>query len=175
MSDTTATLLDNNLKRTTLRNLSLNKEHTKHHLSVVNLIDSDKKCYDFDKLNLNNNSVDGLEYKEETYYFIEFKDERVYSFDHNWAKTMAIISKVFQSINEILSLYIKNQIPKKEFYNKKLKFIIVFSSSKSTDFNDFKTLQTILTEKYGSIFNVDIVNETIFLNDYVDTNKIGIN
>ncbi|MFH6970526.1 hypothetical protein [Flavobacterium petrolei] len=175
MSNITVGLLDNNLKRNTLKNLSLNKEHTKHQLSVSNLLDSDKKCYDFDKLNLNNNSVDGLEYKEETYYFIEFKDERVYNFEHNWAKTMGIISKIFQSINEILNLHIKNQVPKIEFYNKKLKFIIVFSSSKSTDFNDFKTLQTILTEKYGSIFNVDIVNETMFLTDYVDTNKIGIN
>lgn len=175
MNDITANLLDNSLKRNTLRNLSLNKEYAKHQLSVPNLIHSDKKCYDFDKLNLNNNSVDALEYKEDTYYFIEFKDERVYSFDHNWAKSMGLISKAFQSINEILNLHIKNQIPKIEFYNKKLKFIIVFSSSKSTDFNDFKTLQTILIEKYGSIFNVDIVNETMFLSDYVDTNKIGIN
>jgi hypothetical protein len=175
MSDITTTLLDKNLKRNTLRNLSLNTEHTKHKLSVVNLINSDKKCYDFDLLNLNNKSVDGLEFKKETYYFIEFKDERVYNFEHHWAKTMSIISKAFQSINEILSLHIKNQIPKIEFYNKKLKLIIVFSSTKSTDFNDFKTLQSIITEKYGSIFNVDIVNETMFLKDYVNNNKIGIN
>lgn len=175
MSNAIVNLLNNNLKRNTLRNLSLNDNHTKHKLSVVHLINSDKKCYDFDKLNLNNNSVDALEFKEDTYYFIEFKDERVYSFKHNWAKPMGLISKVFQSINEILSLHTKNKIPKIEFYNKKLKFIIVFSSSKSTDFNDFKTLQTILTEKYGSIFNVDVVNEKMFLTDYVDTNKIGIN
>lgn len=175
MSDITTTLLDKNLKRKPLRDLSLNNQHAAHKLSVQYLIDSDKQCYDFDQLNLNNNSVDGLEYNEETYYLIEFKDERVYNFDHHWAKTMALISKAFQTINEILSLHVKDKISKIEFYSKKIKFIIVFSDCKSTDFNDFKTLQTILTEKYGSIFNIDIINEKMFLTDYVNTNKIGIN
>ena len=174
MSSIITNLLNKNLERKSLRTLSLNKESTKHKSSVLNLINSDKKCFDFDRLNQNNKSVDCLEFRNETYYFIEFKDERVYNFSHNWAKTMAIISKVFQSMNEILTLYINNEIPKNEFYDKKLKFIIVFSSLKSTDFNDFRTLQIILTEKYGSILDIDIVNETIFLNDYVNNDKIGL-
>ncbi|MEZ0130560.1 hypothetical protein AB9T88_12695 [Flavobacterium sp. LBUM151] len=175
MSEVTVNLLNDNLKRNTLRNLSHNENYTEHNLSVKYLVNSDKRCYDFDQLNPNNKSVDGLEYKEETYYLIEFKDERVYSFEHNWAKTMGVISKVFQSINDILNLYINNNIAKIEFYNNEINLIIVFSSNKSTDFNDFKTLKTILTEKYGSIFNIDIVNEKMFFDDYIATDKIGIN
>lgn len=169
------TLLDGNLKRKTLRDLSTNKQHLTNPLSVKHLIDSEKKCYDFDKLHVNNSSVDALEYNSNNYYLVEFKDERVYNLQHDWGKTMKVISKAFQSINEIINLHIKNNIAKIEFYNNDINLIIVFSSNKSTDFNDFKTLKTILTEKYGSIFNIDIVNEKMFFNDYIATDKIGIN
>lgn len=174
MSEITTTLLNNNLKRNTFKNLSHNKNYIGTNLSIKHLVDSEKRCYDFDKLNPNNKSVDGLEYKEKTYYFIEFKDERVYSYEHNWAKTMGVVSKAFQSINDILNLYIKDNIAKIEFYKNEIKLIIVFSSNKSTDFNDFTTLKTILTEKYGSIFSIDIVNEKMFFEDYINTNRIGI-
>ncbi|WP_228465914.1 hypothetical protein, partial [Flavobacterium psychrophilum] len=60
------------------------------------------------------------------------------------------------------------------FYSKKIEVVVVFSSLKSTDFNDFKTLQTILTEKYGNFFEIDILNEKMFIEDYLNTNKVGI-
>nr|WP_315245300.1 hypothetical protein [uncultured Flavobacterium sp.] len=168
------TLLDGNLKRKTLKDLSLNPEHITSALSVKHLIDSEKKCYDFDRLNLNNSSVDALEFNSNNYYLVEFKDERIYNLKHDWGKTMKIISKAFQSINEIINLYIRNNIAKIEFYNNEINLIIVFNSNKSTDFNDFTTLKTILTEKYGSIFSIDIVNEKMFFDDYINTNRIGI-
>ncbi|EKT3962928.1 hypothetical protein SL053_000379 [Flavobacterium psychrophilum] len=174
MSNATIDLLDKHLKRKTLKALSLNDNHTKHQLSVEHLINSDKECFDFDNFDKKNCTVDALEFSLDTYYLIEFKDERVYNFSHNWQKTMEIISKVFQSINEIIKLYLKNNISKIEFYSKKIEVVVVFSSLKSTDFNDFKTLQTILTEKYGNFFEIDILNEKMFIEDYLNTNKVGI-
>jgi hypothetical protein len=174
MSNATINLLDSYLKRKSLRELSLNDNHSKSILSVNYLIDSYKECFDFDKLNKKDSTIDALEFNNNSYYLIEFKDERVYNFDHNWAKIMKILAKAFQSTNEILKLYIENNMSKIDFFNKKIIFIVVFSSKKSTDFNDFKTLQTILTEKYGNFFEIDILNEKMFIEDYLNTNKVGI-
>ena len=174
MDNPFSTILDENLIRKSLRELSLNNEHEKHPLSVQNLIDSDKTCYHFDKIHPNNSTVDALEFNGTEYYLIEFKDERVYNPEYHWKKITEIIFKKFQSMNLILDLYLKNNIPKIEFYNTKLYFLVVFSSSKSTDLNDFKTLKSYLKEKYGNIFHIDILNEKMFIDDYVNTNKVGL-
>ena len=173
MSNTIANLLDTNLKRETLKKISFNPEHNKHEKSVIHLIDSDKKCYDFDKFTPNNNSVDAIEINESKFYLIEFKDESTYNSKHDWKKIAEIILKAFQSINSILGLCTKNDIQKSEFHNHKLYFLVVFSSLKSTDLNDLKTLKTFLKEKYGNIFTIDILNEKMFIEDYVNTNKVG--
>lgn len=169
MNNSIQTVLDQNLNRKTISKLSLNT--TGRNI----LVNCNKRCFDFDKIHPNNSTVDALEHNKENYYLIEFKDERVYNPTHNWQKIMAeIVSKGFQSINSILDLYIKNNIQKIEFYKDKINLLIVFSSSKSTDLNDFKTLKTFLREKYGHIFEIDILNEKMFIEDYVNTNKIGV-
>lgn len=174
MSNPIIPILDTNLKRKSLKELSLNNEYKTHPLSVKYLIDSDKKCFDFDKTHPNNSTVDALEHNETDYYLIEFKDERVYNPNHNWKKITEIVLKSFQSMNSILGLYTNNSLPKIDFHNNKLHFLIVFSSTKSTDLNDFKTLKTFLIEKYGNIFEIDVLNERMFIEDYINTNKVGI-
>lgn len=174
MNNSIITILDAKLKRKTLKELSLNIEYEKNLQSVKYLIDSDKKCYHFDKIHPNNSTVDALEFNETGYYLIEFKDERIYNPDYNWKKITEIVLKGFQSINSIMSLYTKNNLSKIDFHNNKLHFMVVFSSTKSTDLNDFKTLKTFLREKYGNIFEIDILNERMFIEDYVNTQKVGI-
>jgi hypothetical protein len=170
MSNSIQSVLDNNLNRKTISILSLNT--TGQNI----LVNCDRRCFDFDKIHPNNSTVDALEYNKEIYYLIEFKDERVYNPIHNWQKIMAeIVSKGFQSINSILDLYVKNNIQKIEFYKNKINLLIVFSSTKSTDLNDFKTLKIYLKEKYGNILNIDILDERMFIEDYINTKKAGIN
>lgn len=174
MSNPILPILSTSLKRKSLKELSLNDEYKTHPLSVKHLIDSDKKCFDFDKIHPNNSTVDALEYYGTDYYLIEFKDERSYNPSHHWKKITEIVLKSFQSMNSILALYANNGLPKIDFYKNKLHFLVVFSSTKSTDLNDFKTLKTYLKEKYGNIFEIDILNERMFIEDYVNTNKVGI-
>ncbi|WP_395044723.1 hypothetical protein [Flavobacterium sp.] len=174
MSNSIFKILDDKLNRKSLRELSLNNEHRKHSLSVKYLIDSDKKCYHFDKIHTNNSTVDALEYNGNDFYLIEFKDERIYNPKHDWGKIAKIIFKSIQSVNSILELYKDNKFSKIDFYHKNLYFLIVFSSTKSTDLNDFKTLKSHLKEKYGNIFRVDILNEKMFVDEYVNTSKVGI-
>lgn len=179
MSDTIINLLNGNLKRDTLKNLSLNDNYADHNLSVKHLIDSDKKCFDFDKIHPNNRTIDALDYNNESYFLIEFKDQKVYippvgNKGNDRVNISKIVFKAFQSINSILELYIKNNLPKTDFYSNKLYFLVVFSSTKSTDLNDFKTLKTHLKEKYGNILEIDILDKRMFIDEYVNTNKVGI-
>lgn len=174
MSNAIQEILDLNLKRKTLKELSYNDQNLASDKSVKFLINSDKKCYDFDKIHPNNSTVDALEFNGTEYYLIEFKDERVYNPEYHWKKITEIIFKKFQSMNLILDLYLKNSLPKIDFYSTKLYFLVVFSSVKSTDFNDMKALKTHLKEKYGNIFQIDIINEKMFIEDYINTNKVGI-
>jgi len=173
MSKTIQEILDLNLKRKTLKQLSNNKEHLVSEKSVKFLINSDKKCYDFDKIHPNNSTVDALEFNGTEYFLIEFKDERVYNLGYK-EKISKLVSKKFQSMNLILDLYLKNNLSKIDFYNSKLYFLVVFSSNKSTDLNDMKTLKTFLREKYGNIFQIDIMDEKMFIEEYVITKNIGI-
>jgi hypothetical protein len=168
MSSLIQPILELKLKRKTLKKLSFNTVSENH------FVNSDKKCYDFDKIHPNNSTVDALEYNGAAYYLIEFKDERAYNPIHHWKKITEIVSKSFQSMNSILGLYTSNNLPKIDFYTNKIHFLVVFSSTKSTDLNDFKTLKTYLKEKYGNIFEIDILNERMFIEDYVNTNKVGI-
>lgn len=179
MSSPILLILDAKLNRESLSKLSLNKEYKVHPLSVKHLIDSDKKCFDFDKIHPNNKTVDALDYSNETYFLIEFKDQEVYfpptdRKGNDRVDISKIVFKAFQSMNSILELYVKNNLSKIDFYNNKLYFLVIFSSKKSTDLNDFKTLKTHLKEKYGNIFEIDILNERMFIDDYVNTNKVGI-
>jgi hypothetical protein len=174
MSSVIQDVLDKKLKRKTLKELSFNNQNSASDKSVKFLINSDKKCYDFDKIHPNNSTVDALEFNGKEFYLIEFKDERVYNPEHHWKKITEIISKKFQSMNLILDIYLKNSLPKIDFYNTKLYFLVVFSSKKSTDLNDMNTLKTFLKEKYGNIFQIDIMDEKMFIEDYINTKNIGI-
>jgi hypothetical protein len=168
-------ILNNNIPPKTITELSLNSEFSVNPLSVKNLVISEKKCFHSDSLSQNNNTVDALDYNNNTYFFIEFKDEKVYDINHNWAKIMVIASKSFQTINEIIKLYKDNNLSKNEFYKDEITLILVFSPKKSTIHNDFTSLKRYLTERYGNIFKIDVLDSNIFTEKYLNNNKIGFN
>ena len=62
MSSTIQEVLDKNLKRKTLKELSFNNQNSASENSVKFLINSDKKFYHYDKIHPNNKTVDALEF-----------------------------------------------------------------------------------------------------------------
>lgn len=174
MSDSTLQILDTYLDRKSLKKLSENTEYAMHPNSIQFLTNCERRCYDFDKINKKEHTVDALDYINDEYYLIEFKDQKVYSFDKNKKETAEILFKTFESINEVLGLFKKSKVSKSLFYDKKINIVYVFSTVKSTQINDLNTFKQSLHEKYGNIFKVDVVNSVMFEHSYIQNNKIGI-
>ncbi len=115
INDNVIQILDTYLDRKSLKKLSVNTAHKTHSSSIQFLTNCERKCYDFDKINKKEHTVDALDFINDEYYLIEFKDQKVYLFDTNKKETAEILFKTFESINEVLGLF-KNQMLQNHYF-----------------------------------------------------------
>ena len=134
--------LNKNLPKKTITELSLNSNPP-----TFSVITSDIKYYCLNEFRRNLHDMDALNFENEIFTFIEFKDEQISINNQNKGE---LAFKAFESINQVIEI-LEDEV---SFFKHKKRFIYVFSKQKNaTTLNDFKTMQSFFEERFGKILN----------------------
>lgn len=134
--------LNENLSKKTLTELSLNSN-----LPTFSVITSNDEYYSLNEFRRNLHDMDALNFENEIFTFIEFKDEQISINNQNKGE---LAFKAFESINQVIEI-LEDEV---SFFKHKKRFIYVFSKQKNaTTLNDFKTMQSFFEERFGKILN----------------------